>query len=285
MILSTIKNLFDIDDVGKRWGVRILYLFMVLVNCAVHFNPFADTNFDALYSWAAQVQASENSDNVDLGLMVIPLTEGNRIFIITALAAVFITFIASFLYSGLYIRAFREKREKLKAFGEPIPLSKLFGRLAILAVLILIIAFPFFIVFGSFLIIAFLAIPFLYVIPSAYLSGDYGLFETFPNVVSRTKGYYLDRWRGILLILCVYFLLDYPISIVASFSTTAYFILDSAFGCWIMLSFARHAAHSYCSMMLGRRWRKMNLPGVIFDESLDEDDNTDNMNEDTGKEE
>ena len=29
----------------------------------------------------------------------------------------------------------------------------------------------------------------------------------------------------------------------------------------------------------------MNLPGVIFDESLDEDDNTDNMNEDTGKEE
>ena len=52
-----------------------------------------------------------------------------------------------------------------------------------------------------------------------------------------------------------------------------------------MLSFARHAAKSYCSMMLGRHWRKMNLPGVIFNEDYDEDDNTDNMNEDTGKEE
>ena len=50
MILATIKNLFDIDDVGKRWGVRILFLLTVIVNCAVRFNPYADTNFDELFS-------------------------------------------------------------------------------------------------------------------------------------------------------------------------------------------------------------------------------------------
>ena len=285
MLLAKLKSIFDIDDVGNRWGVRILFVFMVLINCAVHFNPYADTNFDALYSWAEQVQAADNADNVDLGLMIMPLTEGNRIFIATALAAAFITLLASFLYSGLYIRAYREKREKLKAFGEPIMPSKLAIRMVLLTIFCVLISFPFLIVFGSFLVIAVLAIPFLYVIPSAYLSGDYGLFASFPNVISRSKGFYLERWRGILLIMCVYFLLDYPISLIASFSTTAYFIVDSAFGCWIMLSFARYAAKSYCSMMLGRHWRKMNLPGLIFNEDDEDNDDTDKLNEDTDKEE
>ena len=98
MFLATIKNLFDIDDVGKRWGVRILFLITVIVNCAVRFNPFADTNFDALFSWAEKVQAAREKDVIDIRLSVIPLTEGNIIFILTALAAIFITLMASFLY-------------------------------------------------------------------------------------------------------------------------------------------------------------------------------------------
>ena len=285
MFLATLKNLFDIDDVGKRWGVRILFVLIVIMNCAVHFNPYADTNFDALYSWAEQVQAAETSDSVDLSLMIVPLTEGNRIFIATAILTAFITLMASFLYSGMYIKAYREKGEKLNVFGEPIKSSKLALRMLLLTIFSILVAFPFIIVFGSFLLIAVLAVPFLYVIPSAYLSGDYGLFDSFPNVVSRTKGFYLERCRGILLILCVYFLLDYPISFIATFSTTAYYIIDSAFGCWIMLSFARYAAKSYCSMMLGRHWRKMNLPGLIFNQDAVEAEDTDKLNEDTDKEE
>lgn len=285
MFLTRLKNIFDIDDVGNRWGVRILFLIIVILNCAVHFNPYADTNFDALYSWAEKVQAVENADSVDLSLMVVPLTEGNRIFILTALLAIFITIMASFLYSGLYIKAYRERRQKLKAFGEPISGSKLALRMFILTIYCLTISIPFVIFFGSFMILTVLAIPFLFVMPSAYLSGDYTLFAAVPNVVTRTKGAYMERWRGILLIVSVFFILDFPISLVASFSTTAYYILDSAFGCWIMLSFARFAANSYCRMMLGRQWRKMQLPGLIFNETDEDDDKTVNMNEDTDKEE
>ena len=285
MFLATLKNIFNIDDVGKRWGVRILYLFMVVINCAVHFNPLSDTNFDALYSWAEKVQASNATDTVDLSLMIIPLTEGNRIYLATVILAAFITLIASFLYSGMYIKALRENRSKLKAFGEPIESSKLAVRLFILTLFCALISLPFIVVFGSFVLLALLAVPFLLVMPSAYLSGDYGLFAAWPNVINRSKGYYLERWRGMLIIICAYLILDFPISLVYSFSTTAYYILDSAFDCWIMLSFARFAANSYSSMMLGRRWRKMNLPGLIFSEDDDGYGNTDKLNEDKDKEE
>ncbi|MBR5358688.1 MAG: hypothetical protein IK128_05700 [Clostridiales bacterium] len=285
MFLATLKNLFDIDDVGNRWGVRILYLFTVLINCAVRFNPYSDTNFDALFSWAEQVQASSEKDTYAIRLSAIPLTEGNIIFILTALSAIFLTLMASFLYSGLYIKAFRENRTKLKAFGEPIKSSALAGRMIFLTLHCLVIAIPFLIFIGSFTLLVVVALPFLFVMPSAYLSGDYGLFSSFPNMIKRTQGYYLDRWRGILLIMSAYFILDFLIGMVASFSTTAYFIINSALGCWIMMSFARYAANSYCKMMVGRRWRKMNLPGLIFSEEPEEDEYTDKLNEDGGKEE
>ena len=51
MILSALKSIFDIDNVGKRWGVRILYLMTVILNAAIHFNPWADTDFSPLQSW------------------------------------------------------------------------------------------------------------------------------------------------------------------------------------------------------------------------------------------
>ncbi len=285
MILATIKNLFDIDDVGKRWGVRILFLLTVIVNCAVRFNPYADTNFDELFSWAEQVQAASEKNVIDIRLSVIPLTDGNIIFVLTALSAIFITLMASFLYSGLYIKAFRENRTKLKAFGDPIKGSKLAGRMVILTLHCLVIAIPFILFFGSFTLLVVIALPFLFVMPSAYLSGDFTLFSSFPNMINRTKGYYLDRWRGILLISSAYLIIDFLIGLVATFSTTAYIILHTALGCWIMMSFARYAAQSYCRMMVGRKWRKMNLPGLIFREETEDYEDTDNLNEDAGKDE
>ena len=255
MILATIKNLFDIDDVGKRWGVRILFLLTVIVNCAVRFNPYADTNFDELFSWAEQVQAASENNVIDIRLSAIPLT------------------------------AFRENRTKLKAFGDPIKGSKLAVRMAILTLHCLVIAIPFIFFFGSFTLLVVIALPFLFVMPSAYLSGDFTLFSSFPNMINRTKGYYLDRWRGILLISSVYLIIDFLIGLVATFSTTAYIILHTALGCWIMMSFARYAAQSYCRMMVGRKWRKMNLPGLIFREEPEDYEDTDNLNEDAGKDE
>jgi len=40
MLIAAIKSIFDIDNVGSRWGVRILYLVTVVLNAAIHFNPW-----------------------------------------------------------------------------------------------------------------------------------------------------------------------------------------------------------------------------------------------------
>ena len=55
MLIAAIKSIFDIDNVGSRWGVRILYLVTVVLNAAIHFNPWADTDFTPLQSWAMDV--------------------------------------------------------------------------------------------------------------------------------------------------------------------------------------------------------------------------------------
>ena len=55
MLIAAVKSIFDIDNVGNRWGVRILYLITVVLNAAIHFNPWADTDFTPLQSWAMDV--------------------------------------------------------------------------------------------------------------------------------------------------------------------------------------------------------------------------------------
>ena len=35
MFIAALKSIFDIDNVGKRWGVRILYLITVVLNAAI----------------------------------------------------------------------------------------------------------------------------------------------------------------------------------------------------------------------------------------------------------
>ena len=62
MFLATLKSIFDIDNVGNRWGVRVLYLLTMVLNAAVHFNPWADTDFTPLQSWAIEVYSLTEYD-------------------------------------------------------------------------------------------------------------------------------------------------------------------------------------------------------------------------------
>ena len=65
MFLSVAKSIFDIDNVGKRWGVRILYLITVVLNAAIHFNPWADTDFTPLQNWVMTVYDMNDYDPSD----------------------------------------------------------------------------------------------------------------------------------------------------------------------------------------------------------------------------
>ena len=118
MILSALKSIFDIDNVGKRWGVRILYLMTVILNAAIHFNPWADTDFSLLQSWIYSYNSmTEYDPEVYEALMTsFPLSAGNIIYILTLMLSIIILMGSAYLYAAVFVREYR--KEKIATFKD-----------------------------------------------------------------------------------------------------------------------------------------------------------------------
>ena len=158
MFLSVAKSIFDIDNVGNRWGVRILYLVTVILNAAIHFNPWADTDFTPLQNWVMTVYDMTDYDPERYNALMtnIPLSTGNLIYLFSSVIAVIILLASAYLYAGVFVRQFR--KEKLAAIKDPDPdvvnyavshipdkpikISKLVGRIILLLLISIIISVP-----------------------------------------------------------------------------------------------------------------------------------------------
>ena len=113
-MLTTIRTIFNIDNVGKRWGVRILYLITVVLNAAIHFNPFADTDFSPLESWLMSFYNMTDYDPEVYNslMMTMPLSKGNIIYLLTLLVGELILIGSAYIYASIYVRQYRiEKAE------------------------------------------------------------------------------------------------------------------------------------------------------------------------------
>lgn len=264
MFLSVVKSIFDIDNVGKRWGVRILYLLTVILNAGIHFNPYADTDFTPLQSWFMSVYGMTEYDQsaYDALMTGIPLSRGNIIYLISSVIAVIILLASAYIYAGLFVRAFR--KEKIASIKDPDPevvnyavshipdqpikISKLIGRVLLLMLATVLVALPLMTVTMYFMFLALIGLPFIFTIPVAYLSGDKGLFSSIPYAVKLSRKYYFVNMRSIAVVLFAAIIIDFAVPLVANFSLTAYYILDAALTTWLWLSFARLAGLAYCTM-------------------------------------
>lgn len=264
MFLSVAKSIFDIDNVGNRWGVRILYLVTVILNAAIHFNPWADTDFTPLQNWVMTVYDMTDYDPERYNALMtnIPLSTGNLIYLFSSVIAVIILLASAYLYAGVFVRQFR--KEKLAAIKDPDPdvvnyavshipdkpikISKLIGRIALLLLISIIISVPLLSVTMYFLFLALIGLPFVFTIPVAYLSGDKGLFASIPYAVKISTKYYFINMRSITLVLFAAIIVDFAVPFLANISLTAFYIVDAALTTWLWLSFARLAALAYCTM-------------------------------------
>ncbi len=264
MFLSVAKSIFDIDNVGNRWGVRILYLVTVILNAAIHFNPWADTDFTPLQNWVMTVYDMTDYDPERYNALMtnIPLSTGNLIYLFSSVIAVIILLASAYLYAGVFVRQFR--KEKLAAIKDPDPdvvnyavshipdkpikISKLIGRIALLLLISIIISVPLLSVTMYFLFLALIGLPFVFTIPVAYLSGDKGLFASIPYAVKISTKYYFINMRSIALVLFAAIIVDFAVPFLANISLTAFYIVDAALTTWLWLSFARLAALAYCTM-------------------------------------
>jgi len=264
MFLSVAKSIFDIDNVGNRWGVRILYLVTVILNAAIHFNPWADTDFTPLQNWVMTVYDMTDYDPERYNALMtnIPLSTGNLIYLFSSVIAVIILLASAYLYAGIFVRQFR--KEKLAAIKDPDPdvvnyavshipdkpikISKLVGRIILLLLISIIISVPLLSITMYFLFLALIGLPFVFTIPVAYLSGDKGLFASIPYAVKISTRYYFINMRSIALVLFAAIIVDFAVPFLANISLTAFYIVDAALTTWLWLSFARLAALAYCTM-------------------------------------
>ena len=264
MFLSVAKSIFDIDNVDNRWGVRILYLFTVVLNAAIHFNPWADTDFTPLQNWVMAVYDMTDYDPERYNALMnnIPLSTGNLIYLFSAIIGVIILLASAYLYAAIFVRQFR--KEKIASISDPDPdvvnyavshipdkpikISELIGRLVLLLLISIVIAVPLLSITMYFLFLALIGLPFVFTIPVAYLSGDKGLFASIPYAVKISRKYYFINMRSIAMVLFAAIIVDFTVPLLANVSLTAFYIVDAAVTTWLWLSFARLAALAYCTM-------------------------------------
>ena len=264
MFLSVLKSIFDIDNVGNRWGVRILYLITVVLNAAIHFNPWADTDFTPLQNWVMTVYDMTDYDPERYNALMtnIPLSTGNLIYLFSAVIGVIILLASAYIYAAVFVRQFR--KEKLASVQDPDPdvvnyavshipdkpikIPELIGRIVLLLLISIVISVPLLSITMYFMFLALIGLPFVFTIPVAYLSGDKGLFASIPYAVKISTKYYFINMRSIALVLFAAIIVDFTVPFLANVSLTAFYIVDAAVTTWLWLSFARLAALAYCTM-------------------------------------
>jgi hypothetical protein len=157
------------------------------------------------------------------------------------------------LYSGLYVRYFRFKKNEKdpdgsKGRAESPKLSLILKRFGLLTLFYLAVSVPFMLISSYFIVFLLIGFPFLFTAPACYLSGDKGMFNSIPYVVRLTRGFYLAHVRSLVLIVLVFFFTDAIAGLTSFVSNTTFYILSSAFSTWITFSFGRYAGMSYCAM-------------------------------------
>ena len=264
MILSAIKSIFDIDNVGKRWGVRILYLITVVLNAAIYFNPFADSDFTPLNNWMNTFYSMTEYDPDSYSSLManLPLSQGNIVFLLTLLIGELIYITSAYIYAAVYVRNYRMEKAAIVekngpdainyAFAtlpdEPIKISKLVGRILLITLVTAVVALPLLTISMYFLFFVLIGLPFIFTAPVAYLSGDKGLFKSIPYVCKLSMKYYFINMRSIAIILVAALVVDFGVPYIANISLTAYYIVDAALTTWLWLSMARLTALAYCTM-------------------------------------
>ena len=262
MFFSAAKTIFNIDNVGNRWGVRILYFVKVVLNAAIHFNPFADKDFTQLSNWLMSLYNMSELENQSSLFTSLPVSKGNIIYLLTLLGGELILIGSAYIYAAVYVRLYRKEKAAMAGKNESgainyavnsipdeiIKPGKLVLRILLLMLVTAVVILPLVTIALYFMFFTLVGLPFIFTAPVAYLSGDKGIFSSIPYVAKLSLKYYFANMRSIALVLLVSVILNFLVPLLGNVSLTAYYIVDAATTTWLFLAAARLAALSYCSM-------------------------------------
>lgn len=189
----------NIDDIGKRWGIRITFVILVLVNFFLAFFPIGDSDFSAMESWYENY-ISNPTEVLMSDQLVLPFTTGNIIYLLVSLATVLFMVLVSIALAAIYIYISRPDKKEISK-GKVV-------RRTITFMLFTIVVFPILLmIFGDSFIFLTAVMPIASLIMGAYVSGDYSFGRSFGYAFRSLRFSYLSGLFSYMIAYLIYHIL------------------------------------------------------------------------------
>lgn len=229
----------NVDDLGKKWGVRIVFTLLILLNFFYMMFPIGSSDFTAVYNWYEDYFA-----NPDKYLMaeelVIPFTRANYYYIASFFCYLLIMILIAVVYAAIFMYSKRIDKKNIS--------KGLIVKRTIIFSLFFIVIFPIFVLVLSGMSFLFFAImPVLSLIMCSYVSGDHKFGESFGNGFKMLKGQYFSILLNFIIISLILNVLQYVIEMFSA--SNAYYSIVCVLAA---------ALNAYTYLVLGR------LMGTVY---------------------
>lgn len=239
MQIRIFLSALNIDDIGKKWGVRIAFLLLTLGNFYLQMFPIGDSDISPLMNWY-----NDYFENPEMYLYTdisdIPISTGNIIFFIVTAVSLLVMIIVAVIYSASYIYDKRVDKKEVK--------KSLVVRRTIFMTLFIILIFPALLIFISGMSFVFVGImPILSLVVCSYISGDFTFGASFGNAFRKIRRNYF----GLLINFIIAFL-------IISFLQTGVDLFRASNAYFSIICVLSAALTTYTYLALGR------LMGTVY---------------------
>lgn len=233
MQIRIFLSALNIDDLGKKWGVRIAFLLLTLANFYLQMFPIGDSDISPLMNWYA-----DYFNNPELYLTAdiydIPISRGNIIFFLVTAATLLAMIIVAVIYASAYIYIKRADKKEVK--------KSLVVKRTILMSLFIIVIYPMLLVMMSSLSFIFIGLmPILGVILCSYISGDFTFGGSFGNAFRKIRRNYFGVLINFIIAALIVNILQFGVDLFKA--SNAYFsiicVLASALTTYTYLALGR----------------------------------------------
>lgn len=198
MQIKIFFSALNIDDLGKKWGIRIVFLLLTLGNFFYLMFPIGDSDLTNVMNWYEEMFTNPEKYMMSDELLLPPFTTGNIMYLLSAVVFLMVMIIVAICYAAAYVYF---KRPDKGAVG----VGKVLSRTSLMC-LFFIVIYPVFLLFLSGMSFVFVAVlPILSIILCSFISGDYSFGKSFANGFKMLRGNYLSV---LLNFIFVYFILS-----------------------------------------------------------------------------
>lgn len=251
MFIKSLLKILNVDELGNRWVARIILTILLVINMSIYLFPETYSDLTPVMVWTENYSKLTDPGQMMDALNSIPLSTENLIYIGCFYLVAYISIMAVFLYAGLFIKDFRVKNKPKKnnLLLRPARYREIALRFIIICLVAALLSFPMlvFLEFATFFLL--ILLPYLFNIPAAYISGDYGFFRSIGKGIEMMKGYFLLNMRTICILGLIFGLGFLLIQFTANLSEPVFDILFSFLKVWMLLSLGRYIGISYSTMM------------------------------------